>query len=205
MSFLNLWGTYFYSAVLENKDEISKTWSPYLQDKTFFTDSDWTLAETKSTIRSEKNKELPWEIFFKSVEPHLNNFLENLDPQVSYGVFCDEHWLNVYSKGHYQEPHDHAFPGRCISAIYLLEYPDEKDPGGNLIFECPNFQTIRSSGMDRIFNAYNYQHVCPELQKGTLILFPSWISHYVLPSKTDSVRASIAANFVVRADAEKNG
>ena len=203
MTNLHVWGSHFYATVLENSDEIFKSWEPYLRDEDYFSESDWTLAETKSTIRNKKNKQLPWDIFFKNIEPHLNSYLENLEPQVSYNIMCDEHWLNVYNKGDYQEAHDHAFPGRCISAIYLLAYPDEeKDPGGSLVFECPNFQTIRSSGMDRIFNAYNYQHITPKLETGTLILFPSWISHYVLPNKTEKLRASLAANFIIQAKQE---
>lgn len=195
----NFWGQFFYYTKLENADEILKEWNPYLEDDTYITENNWSMAQTKSSIRSEKNKDLPWDIWFKSVEPHMSQFLEGLDPQVPYSVHCDEMWFNSYTKGDYQEPHDHAFPGRSVSAIYVLDFPtDEEDPGGTLVFECPNFPVIRSSGMDRIFNAYNYQHITPPLEKGTLILFPSWISHYVLPNKTDKRRATIAANFVVR-------
>ena len=63
---------------------------------------------------------------------------------------------------------------------------------------------IRATGMDRIFNDYNYQHITPPLKKGSLIIFPSWISHYVLPNKTDKRRATIAANFVITAADKKD-
>ena len=194
---MSLWATYFYSAKLENSREILDEWSPFFYDSALFSNGDWTMAQAKTTIRSDKNDSLPWGSFFNSIEPHLNSFLESLDPQMSYKIVCDEHWLNVYNKSDYQEPHDHAFPGRGISLIYLLEYPDDNDAGGQLIFECPNFQMIRGSGLDRIFNAYNYQHITPQMERGTLILFPSWISHYVLPSKSENLRASIAANFII--------
>ena len=41
---------------------------------------------------------------------------------------------------------------------------------------------IRATGMDRIFNDYNYSTYYP-LKKGVPIIFPSWISHYVLSIK----------------------
>ena len=44
----------------------------------------------------------------------------------------------------------------------------------------------------------------PSLKKGTLIIFPSYISHYVLPNKTDKRRATIAANFVITAADKKD-
>jgi len=192
------WGTQFYVSTLAEADDILSEWTSYIDDPSVYGE-DWALSATQTTIRSDKNDELPWEIWFQSVQPHLNNYLDALDPQTTYSVYCDEMWMNNYKKGDYQEPHDHAFPGRCISAIYVLDFPiEEDDPGGTLVFECPNFNVVRSSGMDRIFNAYNYQHITPPLEKGTLILFPSWISHYVLPNKTDSRRATIAANFLIK-------
>lgn len=194
---MHIWGTHFYSAKLDNCDKILKEWSPYFDDAEMVMESDWSMAQAKTSIRSNKNDSLPWDSFFKTIEPHVNSFLESLEPQISYNIVCDEHWLNVYNKTDYQEPHDHAFPGRGLSLIYLLEYPNEEDAGGQIVFECPNFQMVRGSGLDRIFNAYNYQHITPQMERGTLILFPSWISHYVLPNKSDKLRASIAANFVI--------
>jgi len=194
----DLWSQYFYITTLDNKDEILTEWSEYISNPSFFGEA-WSMSKTQTSIRSEKNDQLPWDIWFKSVQPHMSQFLDSLNPRVPYTVHCDEMWMNSYKKGDYQEPHDHAFPGRSVSAIYVLDFPeDEKDPGGTLVFECPNFNVIRSSGLDRIFDAYNYHHITPPLEKGTLILFPSWISHYVLPNKTDKRRATIAANFVVR-------
>ena len=114
---VNLWDTRFYIGEMSNADDILKEWEPYLQDDSYISDSMWTMAETKSSIRNEKNKELPWNVFFESVRPHMNTFLESLDPQVPYNVFCDEMWFNKYEKGDYQEPHDHAFPGRGISVL----------------------------------------------------------------------------------------
>ena len=202
---VKFWETHFYTDVLTEADDILKEWDPYIEDESYISDSLWTMANTKSSIRNENNDKLPWKIWFDAVQPHVNKYLEGLDPQVPYSVFCDEMLFKKYKKGDYQEPHDHAFPGRSLSAVYVLDFPDqEEDVGGQLVLECPNFQTIRSSGMDRIFNAYNYQHITPPLQKGTLVLFPSWVSHYVLPNKTDSRRATIAANFVIRpADANE--
>ena len=196
---ISFWDTYFYLTKLEEAEKILEEWKPFLSNDKYLGDSEWDMAQAKSSIRKENSKDLPWKVWFDAIQPQMNKYLENLDPQVPYSVHCDEMWFNEYSKGDYQEPHDHAFPGRGVSAIYVLDYPqDVKDPGGQLVFECPNFPMVRSSGLDRIFNAWNYQHITPRLEVGTLIFFPSWISHYVLPSKTDKRRATIAANFVVR-------
>lgn len=201
----NFWGTYFYVKKLDEAKSILKKWDPFLSDDTYVSESDWNMAQAKSSIRNEKSKDLPWKSWFDAVQPQINTYLENLQPLMKYTVHCDERWFNKYLTGDYQEPHDHAFPGRGLSAIYVLDYPkDEKDPGGQLVFECPNFPIIRSSGLDVIFNAWNCQHFVPPLEKGLLILFPSWISHYVLPSKTDKRRATIAANFAIEPFKEKN-
>ena len=55
---VNLWDTRFYIGEMSNADDILKEWEPYLQDDSYISDSMWTMAETKSSIRNEKNKEI---------------------------------------------------------------------------------------------------------------------------------------------------
>ena len=202
---LNFWGTYFHFKKLDEAETILEKWDPFLSDDSYVSKTDWNMAQVESSIRNEKNKDLPWKSWLDIVEPVINNYLQTLEPMIPYSLSCNDRWFNKYSTGDYQEPHDHAFPGTGLSAIYVLDYPkDERDPGGQLVFECPNFPLIRSSGLDVIFNAWNCQHFIPPLEKGTLIVFPSWISHYVLPSKTDKRRATIAANFTIKPLKEEN-
>ena len=79
----------------------------------------------------------------------------------------------------------------------MLDLPAEENAGGELVFENTSFPIVQSSGLNRIFNAFNYEKFIPDVTTGTLVVFPSWIKHYVLPNKSTSTRITISANFIV--------
>ena len=47
---------------MSEADDILKEWEPGSQDDSYISDSMWTMAETKSSIRNE-NKDWPWNVF----------------------------------------------------------------------------------------------------------------------------------------------
>ena len=193
---LGLWPTWVYEAQVEKHDEIYKEFLPYLDDESNF-DEPWIYGRCKSSIRNNKNDTFPWQTWFENIRPYTQQHFDDMMPVVPFNISCEEFWVNIYKQHDYQEIHDHAFPGRTISAVYILELPDGEDIGGELVLDCPNYNIVQSSGTERIFNQWQYQRFIPELQPGKLILFPSWIPHYVLPNKTDKRRATIAANFKI--------
>lgn len=191
-----VWSTFIYTAQVENHEEIYKEFKPFLDDADNFGDT-WVFGNALSTIRKNSNDKFPWKVWFDGVRPYVEEHLCQLEPTTGYVIHSDEFWVNMYYETHFQEPHDHSFPGRVLSAIYVMEFPEDEDPGGQLVFECPNYNMIKATGINKIFAKYQYQHIMPKLIPGTLILFPSWIQHYVLQSKSKQRRTTIAANFCI--------
>ena len=109
---LNFWGTYFHFKKLDEAETILEKWDPFLSDDSYVSKTDWNMAQVESSIRNEKNKDLPWKSWLDIVEPVINNYLQTLEPMIPYSLSCNDRWFNKYSTGDYQEPHDHAFPGR---------------------------------------------------------------------------------------------
>lgn len=95
-------------------------------------------------------------------------------------------WANVLRDGGYNKVHNH--PGSAWSAVYYVASgePHENLPGnGNLEFMDP-----------RPGNIYGGKEiVTPE--PGMLMLFPSWLYHYVNPYHGDGERISVAWNLSV--------
>lgn len=191
-----IWPTWIYNTVVKNHDEVYKEFLPMLDDDNNF-DSPWTFGDCKSSIRNKNNDSFPWQVWFEEIRPYVEEHLQSLEPIEPYMIHSDEFWVNIYSKGDYQESHEHAFPGRSLSAIYIMEL-DKDAEGGELVFECPNFSTVKFSGLNRIFNKWQYQHIMPNLEPGTLLLFPSWLTHYVLPLRSEKRRITLAANFSIK-------
>lgn len=190
------WSTHFYVGQVKNHEEIAQAMAPYVADDSNFTEP-WIYSKCKSTCQSPTNNNLPWDVFYTAVRDNVKSYFDTLQPMCEYQVRSNEAWLNVYEQGGYQEIHDHAFPNRSFSCAYMLDIPTEKDAGGELVFENTNFPIVQSSGLNRIFNAFNYEKFIPDVANGTLIIFPSWIKHYVLPNKSTSKRITISANFNV--------
>ena len=95
-------------------------------------------------------------------------------------------WANVVRDGGYNKVHNH--PGAVWSAVYYVASGDPyKEPPGNGNFE---FMDPRPG------NIYSGKEIIPP-EPGTLMMFPSWLYHYVNPYHGDGERISIAWNVSV--------
>lgn len=195
MSTQSHWATHFYVGQVEDHEKILNSMLPYIEDESNFIQP-WIYSKCKSTCQHPNNKNLPWDVFYNAIKPNVEEFLSSLNPTCPYKISSGEVWLNIYETGGFQEIHDHAFPDRSFSCAYMLELP-EGDHNGKLIFENTAFPIIQMSGLNRIFDAFNYEKFIPEISAGTLVIFPSWAKHYVLPNYTDQRRTTISANFTV--------
>ena len=111
--------------------------------------------------------------------------------EASYAISA---WANVNESGHYNTTHIHA--NHHWSGVYYVDCgrPDPKvSPNGAIeivdprsaagVYKLPN---VRASGI------WNLQ---PE--PGTMLMFPSWLRHSVLPYVGEGPRISIAFNLRV--------
>ena len=195
MSKQSHWATHFYIGQVKDHAKILDTFLPIIEDDSNFIQP-WIYSKCKSTCQHPENHNLPWDTFYDAIKPNMEEYLESLHPSSPYRISSDEVWLNIYEEGGYQEIHDHAFPNRAFSCAYVVELPQGEDHG-KLIFENTAFTTVQLTGINRIFDAFNYEKFIPELSPGTLVIFPSWVKHYVLPNNTSSRRTTISANFTV--------
>jgi uncharacterized protein (TIGR02466 family) len=107
-------------------------------------------------------------------------------------------WININSKKDYNLPHTHF--GGIISGVFYIKVPENS---GDLIFINRNDEIVKSyltfsnliGGID-----YDYTQFTSELWKiqpkeNNLILFPSWLEHYVQSNSSDEDRISISFNY----------
>jgi|TARA_X000000950_G_scaffold226916_1_gene273859 uncharacterized protein (TIGR02466 family) len=99
-------------------------------------------------------------------------------------------WMNATPSGGFNAPHTH--PGAHWSGVYYVSQPAvEKGESGKIEFlnprtDLPNWRILKSPtfGAKRAIRP----------QPGELILFPSYLVHWVYPNETDEERVSIAFN-----------
>jgi hypothetical protein len=96
-------------------------------------------------------------------------------------------WLNVYDSKNFM--YDHVHPERAISGCYYYQADGDE---GNLTFKSPNpVDHLRLWPADMMPQRQSH-HLQPKT--GTLIMFPSWLTHKVGVNRTDKQRISIAFN-----------
>jgi uncharacterized protein (TIGR02466 family) len=101
-------------------------------------------------------------------------------------------WINLNNCKNTAQPHSHR--NRFFSAVYYVKGSADT---GNITFTSPiaahGYVIDHKTMIDR-FNEFNMSSRWVEPKPGRLIIFPSWLTHYVSPNFTDQDRLSIAFN-----------
>ena len=101
-------------------------------------------------------------------------------------------WMNANPPGGYNAPHTH--PGAHWSGVYYVSQPKvETGSSGKIEFldprsDLPNWQMLKILAFDPKIS------IRPE--PGEMILFPSYLVHWVHPNVTEEERVTIAFNAI---------
>ena len=148
------------------------------------------------------------ELDFDAV-PELYNFfqiqtlklLDNVEKEHSWrkGKWeKPEAWLNVNLKGNFNPPHIH--PSNHYSGCYYVNFPHNSglihflDPRPQHVIACPELSFEGDINWYRNKNKYDSSLFTYEVKEGKIVIFPSWLMHYVDPNPTEAMRVSIAFN-----------
>ncbi|AXI47942.1 hypothetical protein C1J03_19185 [Sulfitobacter sp. SK012] len=103
-------------------------------------------------------------------------------------------WMNTNPRGGYNAPHTH--PGAHWSGVYYVSQPDVEDGSSGMI----EFLDPRSAMPHwRILEASSFREKLTfRPSVGELIVFPSYLMHWVHPNHTDAERVTIAFNATFR-------
>ena len=128
----------------------------------------------------------------KQMFTHISNRLIKEGLNYDNKLEISSSWFTKTHKGEQSPMHDHK---NCVfSAVYY--YGDYDDQVGNLIFKNPivNLTSYRLNvGKSNKFNTYDIE-ITP--QSGSLLIFPSYVSHKIDVHKSDIPRLSLAFNMV---------
>ena len=122
------------------------------------------------------------------------------DPKMTGGQpryeYSMEMWANVSPPGSSNQVHTH--PGALWSAVYYVD--DGGDNDASLVLLDPNYPLNSMYAPDLRFvgkdgEIFPYQQMFAPTP-GRLVVFPSWLSHSVKPSKGPLERISIAMNIM---------
>ena len=145
--------------------------------------------------------------FDNSMSNMYTHFYDGIMDQFSKDVglkngsaMIHESWLNHYTKGMYQEEHDHL--PSFYSGIHYVKFNPEVHKAAhflNPLFQLYNCTYTLSSHVCRGDDAigehpFSKNYICPDVVEGDIILFPSFIRHRVIIQETDESRITSSFN-----------
>lgn len=123
----------------------------------------------------------------KAIAPEFEIDLQKLEMK-------GEGWVNVNPQNTYNVPHDH--PGYTWSGVYYAHVPPQNDVrSGNIEFLDP--RTCVTAFATDVSKQSEYfspkRTITPK--SGMILVFPSYLRHWVYPNEEDEDRITFAFNF----------
>jgi uncharacterized protein (TIGR02466 family) len=102
-------------------------------------------------------------------------------------TFSLQSWINMHDRGGFNFLHMHE--GSLLSGTFYISVP----PGsGQFVFRDPRPGVLTGSIKGGVPNGHADVHLTPSA--GLMVLFPSWMEHYVEPHDSDEPRIAIGFN-----------
>ena len=102
-------------------------------------------------------------------------------------------WANINPPGGYNRPHIHA--NSLFSGVYYIKAPANS---GKLVCNDPRpgVQTVMPTKKKGQPPKHLWREVHLEPKVNRIIMFPSWLWHYVEPNESNDIRISVSFNFI---------
>ena len=177
----------------ERHDELKNELLPIIEEKTL--ENRWELSNCKSSYSWYDNSFLIHPILTEMISGLLDKILVSPLIKNSHGNLqlkatkFHSVWCNTYEPGGYQEIHNHngipvVYGENIYYNTYSFIYVLHSESTTGTVFRS------RNPSFDASTNTYSV----PCNKEGTLIMFPYYMDHYVLP--TTGKRTTITGNIV---------
>ena len=215
-----VYGYPVYIFSIEDKSKAINEVQKYIDETKLINTSDEWNAECLTTstdghgggLTNEKND---FKYIFQELYNHSKIFSNKLNMDINLTVNicgnstctdnkCNDTWINIYEKGHYQGPHWHVIgdedeepeykghPQNMFSFTYFMKYDKEKDAKFKFT-DC-------SSGTSPFEEEWEKDEPCftrsfvPDVKQGDVIIFPFFMVHEVSKQECDGPRITLSGN-----------
>ena len=177
-----IFSSYFYSIIEPpNKEELLNiAENPPLHERQYF---EWS---EDCSVNVER---LPYDVFGKLINPSLIEFQKEF--QIDRPFAVEDIWKPTYTKGSYQEIHDHS--GCEISCVLFLD--DLEEDGSKFFFYNRHSSELSLSWLEYLPDVHPTNYYI-DYKRGDAIFFPSYMLHGVSCHRSDNRRRTIAFNFI---------
>ena len=177
------------------RDAIQAKVSAYLQSERAKRDIEPSPEESVATSYYKHHAQVLVDANLSELEQFVlgtaRTFLEKALKLPPRRIVVERSWINIFKPGAQEAQHSHD--GSLLSCSYYVEAPKDcgciviPDPIG----ERRSYREFtKTAGSDLLTR----RDIAVDPQPGRLVMFESWLPHYVQCNKSDQVRISIAMN-----------
>ena len=150
-------------------------------------DTNWNCYVETSHRNKHNSKPLVPDEFIQLLNNKLKKVSKKINDNFFNNLFVNDIWYNVYTKNMYQENHRHYIS--LLSGIFYFKF--DKEIHSPVIFHNNFFHEEYFYSDFSDVNVFSYT---PNVDEGSLIIFPGYMFHEVKPQTTDIPRITIAFN-----------
>jgi uncharacterized protein (TIGR02466 family) len=170
----------------QDKDTIDLELSA-LEQKINYGSNPWISTTKNSMGLLEPHKDIKFSSINAAVEKHLSRFCHELRVRDHIKFSAKQSWVNFYSKNDYQESHYH--PNFTFSAVvYYKTTANTKIVFENTVTDMLPLEVDCQTDLNR-------QYITVHPRDGDLLIFRSYLRHYVPRHIDEETKISIAYNF----------
>jgi uncharacterized protein (TIGR02466 family) len=126
------------------------------------------------------------------ITEQVNYFMQKVyKPKYLVELYVTQSWLNFTEKNGYHPRHKH--PNSFISGVLYIKADKTKD---NITFTRNVYRQLMIHSED--LDALNADSFDLNIESGTIVMFPSDLSHFVKPTQSDGTRISLAFNTFIK-------
>ena len=155
----------------------------------------WQSDDLNLIELAEKNEN--FKLLLKHIISVSNEFAKDLG--IKHDIGIANLWINISGKGAYNKSHVH--PNSILSGVFYIKTPPSC---GNIVFANPNinlihaylnyFHLLENENLEENSVLKHLDWIIPP-EENKILLFPSWLPHYVDDNLSDEDRISISFNF----------
>ena len=177
----NLFETPIWGFMLNDQNLQTLDYSEYILDL-----ADKEYSEKKSNMGGWQSRANLFEdpIFQEFNKSILNAAAGILKEYTNCEPYLQAMWANINTKGNYNGQHTHEGE---LSGVFYCQVPENS---GKIVLVNPAVRSYISAVKNNNFT------INPK--RLALIMFPSWLEHYVEPNQSDNPRISISFNIGIK-------
>ena len=123
-------------------------------------------------------------------EQHIKIYVEQIiNPKQELDFYITQSWLNITKPGGFHHVHNHS--NSILSGVFYISTQE----GDSICFIDPNADIKNTIVFEyKDWNKWNSVTTYFPVSEGKLVIFPSYLEHYVEPNLTQETRISISGN-----------